>query len=121
RQLLAPAPGPDPGGRAAAGRRGRAGAGAAREVRHRRGRPRSRRRAGPSGVVAGRGRGRSATTGSRKLLMSHRAVVIAGGLSHEREVSLPSGRRVLAALRAARAAAAPRDASLPPLASPAAE
>lgn len=42
--------------------------------------------------------------------MSMRAVVIAGGLSHEREVSLRSGRRVLDALRTAGVEAELRDA-----------
>ncbi|HEY8450708.1 MAG: D-alanine--D-alanine ligase [Micromonosporaceae bacterium] len=42
--------------------------------------------------------------------MSTRAVVIAGGLSHEREVSLRSGRRVLDALRTAGVEAELRDA-----------
>ena len=44
--------------------------------------------------------------------MSHRAVVIAGGLSHEREVSLRSGRRVLDALRTAGVEAELRDADV---------
>jgi len=44
--------------------------------------------------------------------MSLRAVVLAGGLSHEREVSLKSGRRVLDALRTARVEAEIRDADL---------
>jgi D-alanine-D-alanine ligase len=42
--------------------------------------------------------------------MSLRAVVLAGGLSHEREVSLKSGRRVLDALRTAGVEAELRDA-----------
>lgn len=44
--------------------------------------------------------------------MSTRVVVLAGGLSHEREVSLKSGRRVLDALRTARVEAELRDADL---------
>jgi len=44
--------------------------------------------------------------------MSLRAVVLAGGLSHEREVSLKSGRRILDALRTARVEAELRDADL---------
>jgi D-alanine-D-alanine ligase len=44
--------------------------------------------------------------------VSVRALVLAGGLSHEREVSLRSGRRVLDALRTARVEAELRDADL---------
>jgi D-alanine-D-alanine ligase len=44
--------------------------------------------------------------------MSTRVLVLAGGLSHEREVSLKSGRRVLDALRTARVEAELRDADL---------
>lgn len=44
--------------------------------------------------------------------MSPRAMVLAGGLSHEREVSLKSGRRVLDALRTAGVEAEIRDADL---------
>lgn len=44
--------------------------------------------------------------------MTARVVVLAGGLSHEREVSLKSGRRVLDALRTARVEAELRDADL---------
>jgi D-alanine-D-alanine ligase len=44
--------------------------------------------------------------------MSTRVLVLAGGLSHEREVSLKSGRRVLDALRTAKIDAEVRDADL---------
>jgi len=44
--------------------------------------------------------------------MSTRVLVLAGGLSHEREVSLKSGRRVLDALRTAKIDAELRDADL---------
>ena len=51
-------------------------------------------------------RGRAGMTGAR------RAMVLAGGLSYEREVSLKSGRRVLDALRTAGVEAEIRDADL---------
>ncbi|OLB65489.1 MAG: D-alanine--D-alanine ligase [Actinobacteria bacterium 13_2_20CM_2_72_6] len=53
--------------------------------------------------------------------MEHHVLILAGGLSHEREVSLRSGRRVLDALRAVGIDAAVRDADVTLLPSLAAE
>ena len=85
--LLLPHARADPRGRTPPGRRPRGGAGAARDVRRH---PRTRPRLAPQPSYDGPG---------TDLVMTHPVVVLAGGLSHERDVSLRSGRRVAEALR----------------------
>src|SRR6185312_14630801 len=91
--VLLPDAGADPRGGAEAGRRGRAGARAARDL------PRHVAGVRPVALAAGLrprpGAGVSTRVGELT------AVVLAGGLAYEREVSLHSGRRVCEALKQA--------------------
>ena len=101
--VLLPHPRADPRGRTPPRRRARGGDGAARDLRRR---PAPDRRARPAQRLR-RPEQRPELEGDpmrdRHLAREQRGLVLAGGLSHERDVSLRSGRRVAEALRGDRA------------------